>query len=285
MASMSPPSRLDVSPCVGWIHAALKRPDSDWYPIGWPGTNEQREVVLNFSNLIQKVDSLSLGPLPLGWVIPDPEFTPTRPSAILFPGFIFHSYFKQWGNNDTEMIFLEGRRIILLVKFSKRDVMAQAALALAGARYMSHLHEITPINLGFGNFQELKKQCLASQNSFSELTRGLTGVQKKGFTELMRNMDRLERENEALGRDLKNLQEKKTAREKFELERQRMEIDGVPLEEIVPLKTKIPTVQSGPSSNGLNTDLLSAPEVPWEPSLKKQRVLDDDVLGADDTDL
>lgn len=50
------------------------------------------------------------------------------------------------------------------------------------------------------------------QSSFEELTRGLSMLQKKAFSDVMANMDRLQRENEELIKQVGGLQERKKAR-------------------------------------------------------------------------
>eukprot|EP00392_Amoebophrya_sp_AT5.2_P015543 g15749.t1 len=71
-------------------------------------------------------DALGIGPLPLTWVIPDRQYKPTRPTLKLLPGSKFEAFFRSWGIVEkAEMIFQQDRTIYLLVRFAKREVMAQ----------------------------------------------------------------------------------------------------------------------------------------------------------------
>lgn len=178
-----------------------------------------------------KMNALCVGMFPLAWVIPDPDYNPTRSSLQLFQGSLYHAFFKQWGQlAEIEVIFHERRRISLLIRYSRREQMAQAALSLFGSRYLRVEEEYHAINLQICNYDEHKKQLLAKMNTFDELARGLSAVQKKAFTELMETLERVGRDNEALKGIHRQLMERKAAREKREADKARQDLDGAPLE-------------------------------------------------------
>ncbi|CAD7937308.1 unnamed protein product [Amoebophrya sp. A120] len=201
-------------------------------PERWDQVAEEMDTLVQaITGGDKKPDTLGIGPLPLGWVIPDRQYKPTRPTLKLLPNSKFETFFRSWGLVEkAEMVFQPDRTIYLLVRFSRWEVMAQAALSLWGGRYFGFVppssdakhEEIRPINLAFCDYEQRKKELLAEQTSFEEITRGLNPVQAKAFRELSDEIARLEVENRRLETEVRQHEERKRQREK----EKQAELDG-----------------------------------------------------------
>lgn len=86
--------------------------------------------------------------------------------------------------------------------------MGLCGLAFSGNRYLkklnddTHEHEYFPIKLEYRNFKKSRDQFVSAQNSFEELTRGLSQVQIKAMKDVMAQVTRLEKENQGLLQDV-----------------------------------------------------------------------------------
>ncbi|CAD7922566.1 unnamed protein product [Amoebophrya sp. A25] len=211
-------------------------------------------------------NAIVLGPLPLTWVIPDPQYKPTRPTLRLLPGSKFESFFRQWGVVEkAEMIFRQDRTMMLVVKFARKEVMQQAALSLWGTRYLGFVppsaedkhEEVRPCNMEFCDYDSRKEKMLAEQTSFEEVTRGLSAIQAKAFRELTDKIVEYERKCKGLEAEVQVLEERQRLRKKKE----QLEIDGVDVdknvnEELSLLEKKMKLVATGGTTEHHGTNAV-----------------------------